>query len=76
MESGIVRAGERYGLRVSDRVWSTGSGRFHGSLGLEGFANIAEPYNEPGGHALGAGLIDIYKAAGFMAEDALSRFAQ
>ncbi len=55
---------------------------FHGRLALEPYVSIAEQSNsdEWGRHVLGAGLIDIYNAAGliidiynaagFMAEDA------
>jgi hypothetical protein len=45
---------------------------FHCSLGFEPFASIAQQSNsdEWGRHVLGAGLVDIYNAADFMAEDA------
>jgi hypothetical protein len=45
---------------------------FHCSLGFEPFTSIAQQSNSDawGRHVLGAGLVDIYNAADFMAEDA------
>ncbi len=46
--------------------------RFHCNLGFEPLASIAKQSNsdEWERYVFGAGLIDIYNAAGFMAEDA------